>query len=60
MDCLDLSLASCPGGSWLPQYSYVVLEHGVMDKKCGVCTGHQYGNLEIALNGKKKTVASTV
>ncbi|KAL9971674.1 hypothetical protein ACROYT_G017871 [Oculina patagonica] len=50
MDCLEQSLASCVGGAWLRNYSYVVLEHGVMDKKCGVCHKHDYTNLEQALH----------
>ena len=44
----------CSDGAWLPEYSFVVLEHGVMDQKCGVCPGHQYRGLEKALNGKLK------
>ncbi|CAH3045403.1 unnamed protein product [Pocillopora meandrina] len=46
MNCLDGSLGRCIGGSWLQNYSYVVLEHGIMDKKCGVCPHHNYHDLE--------------
>lgn len=54
MDCLEQSLESCVGGTWLRNYSDVVLEHGVMDKKCGVCRKHDYAGLERALHGKKQ------
>ncbi|XP_022797942.1 uncharacterized protein LOC111336170 [Stylophora pistillata] len=49
MNCLDGSLGSCVGGSWLQNYSYVVLEHGMMDKKCRVCPNHHYNDLERAV-----------
>ncbi|CAH3158713.1 unnamed protein product [Porites evermanni] len=51
MDCLWKSLKKCRGGTWLAQYSLVVLEHGVMDKKCAVCRRHRVRKLEKALNG---------
>ena len=54
MDCLWKSLKKCRGGTWLAQYSLVVLEHGVMDKKCAVCRRHRVRKLEKALNGKRK------
>ena len=53
MNCLERSLEKCAGGDWLEDYSYVVLEHGMMDKKCGVCPNHNYANLEQALHGKR-------
>ena len=52
MDCLDGSLALCSGGQWLTNYSFVVLEHGMMDKRCGVCPGHRFEHLAYSLNGK--------
>ena len=52
MNCLERSHAKCAGGAWLEDYSYVVLEHGMVDKKCGVCPNHNYTNLERALHGK--------
>ena len=52
MNCLKHSLESCVGSAWLKNYSTVILEHGVMDKKCGVCPGHHYQDLERALHGK--------
>lgn len=58
MNCLDGSLGRCIGGSWLQNYSYVVLEHGIMDKKCGVCPHHNYRDLERVLNGKRKCRSS--
>ncbi|XP_027054855.1 uncharacterized protein LOC113681918 [Pocillopora damicornis] len=55
MNCLDGSLGRCIGGSWLQNYSYVVLEHGIMDKKCGVCPHHNYHDLERVLNARNRT-----
>ena len=54
MNCLERSLAKCSGGTWLQDYSYVVLEHGMVDKKCGVCRNHNYTNLEQTLHGKRR------
>ena len=59
MNCLERSLEKCAGGDWLEDYSYVVLEHGMMDKKCGVCPNHNYANLEQALRGKRHHQAFT-
>ena len=58
MNCLGGSLGRCIGGSWLQNYSYVVLEHGIMDKKCGVCPHHNYHDLERVFNGKRKCRSS--
>ncbi|KAJ7372106.1 hypothetical protein OS493_020531 [Desmophyllum pertusum] len=55
MNCLEQSLASCVGGDWLQNYSFVVLEHGVMDKKCGVCPRHDYSNLERVMHATNKS-----
>lgn len=54
MECLDYFIARCSDGEWLSAYSFVVLEHGIMDKKCGVCPGHSYDSLERALNASSK------
>lgn len=53
MDCLDFELSICVNGAWLSNYSFVVLEHGIMDKKCGVCPEHSYDSLAGKLQGKK-------
>ena len=55
MDCLESALSSCSKGAWLSEYSFVVLEHGIMDKKCGVCPEHSYDSLIGALQGKRMT-----
>lgn len=55
MDCLESALSSCGNGAWLTEYSFVVLEHGIMDKKCGVCPEHSYDSLIGALQGKRIT-----
>ena len=55
MDCLGSALSSCSNGTWLSEYSFVVLEHGIMDKKCGVCPEHSYDSLIGALQGKRIT-----
>lgn len=55
MDCLESALSSCGNGAWLSEYSFVVLEHGIMDKKCGVCPEHSYDSLIGALQGKRIT-----
>ncbi|XP_020604561.1 uncharacterized protein LOC110043456 [Orbicella faveolata] len=54
MNCLERSLAKCDGGAWLQDYSYVVLEHGMVDKKCNVCRDHNYTNLEQRLHASTK------
>ena len=54
MNCLERALGNCVGGTWLQDYSYVVLEHGMVDKKCNVCSEHNYTNLEQALHGKRR------
>ena len=52
IDCLDESIPSCSEGEWLSEYSFVVLEHGMMDKQCGICPEHGYEHLANTLNGK--------
>ncbi|KAK2556083.1 hypothetical protein P5673_022099 [Acropora cervicornis] len=54
MDCLESALSNCSNGAWLSEYSFVVLEHGIMDKKCGVCPEHSYDSLIGALQARKK------
>ena len=48
MQCLENS--NCRG-VFIDNYSYVILQHGMMDKKLNVCPMHSYGKLRKKLKG---------
>jgi hypothetical protein len=50
MQCLEAT--SCRG-PFVDNYSYVVLQHGMMDKKLNMCPNHVYTTLKAKVQGKQ-------